>query len=482
MEKIGIIGGGFSGTMAAVHLIKNAKEPVEISIIEEKEVFNKGIAYNPYSKLQLLNVMAARMSAFADKPDDFVNWVLNRKQFNGYDKELVGNSYLPRYLYGNYIVDIWKDAEKEAAKKNIKINVIHDYVIDLENTDKSVTLWLFNDKKINVDKCIIATGNAVPGNTGIKNMNFYKSASYFQNPWKEDSVTNVDKSKPVLIIGNGLTMVDTVIGLLEKGFDNDIYSISPNGFNILPHRHNGLKYSKLVEELPEIFSLNELVSLFNKHIKIVRTLGISAEPLIDSIRPYTQKIWQSLSNDEKRKFMFRLRHLWGVARHRIPLHIHDRLQQLRVDSKLHIISGKINDIIEKDGSIKVSYYDKKNHKFNELEPGRIINCTGPETDLMKLDKSFLKNCLLKGILTQDDLKLGINADPNSFRIIDKEGNKLKNIYTIGSNLKGIFWESTAVNELRAQAEKLSEILLSSEMIDNTKVLSPDAKDLQSFGI
>src|SRR5690606_16185978 len=165
----------------------------------------------------------------------------------------------------------------------------------------------------------------------------------------------------------------------------EIYSISPNGFNILPHRHNGLKYSKLVEELRDDMSIYELVKLINKHIKTVIEYGVSAEPIIDSLRPHTQKIWQSFTDHEKELFMSRLRHLWGVARHRIPLHSHDKIQQLRIDRKLHINSGKIIDINESNESITVQYFDKKENKLKAIIVSRIINCTGPETDLMNLE-------------------------------------------------------------------------------------------------
>src|SRR5690606_10888784 len=102
-------------------------------------------------------------------------------------------------------------------------------------------------------------------------------------------------------------------------------------------------------------------------------------------------------------------------------------------------------------SIMVQYFDKKKNKDESMKVSRIINCTGPETDLMNLDKSFLKNCLLKGNLTQDKLKLGIKTDTESFQIINSEGKPHTNLFTIGSNLKGELWESTAVNELRGQA-------------------------------
>ena len=78
---------------------------------------------------------------------------------------------------------------------------------------------------------------------------------------------------------------------------------------------------------------------------------------------------------------------------------------------------------------------------------------------MQLEKSLLKNCLLKGTISQDNLKLGINADTETFQVIDRQGNKHENLFTIGSNLKGMLWESTAVSELRTQAEKLAENIL-----------------------
>jgi uncharacterized NAD(P)/FAD-binding protein YdhS len=71
MEKIGIIGGGFSGTMIVVQLIDKLTVPCEIILINEKETLNKGIAYNPYSDKHLLNVNTGKMSAYPSNPDHF---------------------------------------------------------------------------------------------------------------------------------------------------------------------------------------------------------------------------------------------------------------------------------------------------------------------------------------------------------------------------------------------------------------------------
>lgn len=455
MVKIAIIGGGFSGTMIGIHLIRNASAPLEINLINETEVLNTGIAYNPYSKKALLNVVSSRMSAFASDPDHFLNWLMQQGHFRDKDRTLIANSFLPRYLYGEYLKNIWKDALKLADQKKIHVDVISSAVKDLTHLKDSFNIELKDKSRLSVDYAILASGNHLPGNPNIKSSFFTGSANYFQNPWDIRSVSGINSKEPVLIIGNGLTMVDTVIGLLENGFQGQIVSISPNGFNILPHRHNGLSYTKLVEEIGEKTGLFELVKLFNKHMKLIREYGLSAEPLIDSLRPLTQTIWKRLTIAEKRIFMSRLRHLWGVARHRIPLHIHDKLQQLRIEGRLHIVSGKLIDIIENEDHIIALFYDKKQKQSVQLAVSRVINCTGPETDLLKLEDNYLKNALLNGILSQDELKLGINASPDTYEALDPVGNFQSGLYVVGSNLKGVLWESTAVSELRVQAEKIA---------------------------
>lgn len=455
MEKIAIIGGGFSGTMAGVHLIRNARAPLEIKLINETDVLNTGIAYNPYSKKALLNVVSSRMSAFASDPDHFLNWVMQQDHFRDKDRTLIANSFLPRYLYGEYLKDIWKDALKLAEGKKIQVDVINSSVKDLTLLKDSIDIELKDKSRLSTKYAIIASGNHLPGNPNIKGSFFTSSANYFQNPWDIRSVSGINSKEPVLIIGNGLTMVDTVNGLLENGFQGQIVSISPNGFNILPHRHNGLAYTKLVEEIGDKTSLFQLIRLFNKHMKLIRDYGLSAEPLIDSLRPLTQTIWKRLTMAEKRIFMSRLRHLWGVARHRIPLHIHDKLQRLRIEGRLHIVSGKLIDIIGNDDKIIALFYDKKQKQSIQLAVSRVINCTGPETDLLKLEDNYLKNALLKGIICQDELKLGINADPDTFEALNPAGKVQSGLYIMGSNLKGLLWESTAVSELRVQAEKIA---------------------------
>lgn len=458
-QHIVIIGGGFCGIMTAVNLMQKPDTKIKITLINSGYPFARGVAYSAYSESHLLNIVAGNMSAFANKPDDFTDWIHSKPEYSTLEKDILNKTFLPRKLYGEYLEEIW---QKTLANKspNVEVIIVDDTAIDVEIGEDNVVILLKSGKQIISDKLIIATGNAEPRDPLIPNDSFYSSPNYFRNSWKDESVKNTKSDKDILVIGSGLSMVDTVLGLRENGFTKNIYSISPHGFGILQHRHGGIKYNSLNSEIKEPYHLNELVKLIHKHIRLVRELGLSAEPIIDSLRPFTQQIWQALSVKERRYFInSRLRHLWGVARHRLPVHIHDHIQNLRIHGKLIVLAGNINNIEEQNNDIAVSYYNRKTRENEILYVERVINCTGPESNIKRSGNKLLQNMAKRGIICADPLELGINTDVNSFKVIDKYGDKLNNVYTLGSNLRGMLWETTAVPELRMQAEKLAGLLI-----------------------
>src|SRR4028118_1251642 len=72
---IAIIGGGFSGSMVATHLLQTATYPLNIKLIERNSLLGRGVAYDTYSPYHLLNVPAGQISAFPDHPNHFLHWI-----------------------------------------------------------------------------------------------------------------------------------------------------------------------------------------------------------------------------------------------------------------------------------------------------------------------------------------------------------------------------------------------------------------------
>jgi uncharacterized NAD(P)/FAD-binding protein YdhS len=453
--SIVIIGGGFCGTLVAHHLLKDSSFSGKVFLINNGHPIARGIAYSAYSDHHFLNVTAGKMSALPDEPDHFVNWVLHREKYKLLDKELVSKTYLPRKLYGSYLEDIWSETQQSG---NGRLIVKNDLATSISQRDGQYVTTLQSGTTIQSKFVVLATGNEIPANLRLRDPAIFDSPYYFQNPWAKTSVENPAPGQDVLIVGNGLTMVDTVLGLKENGFTGKIYSLSPNGFAILPHRHNGIVYTNLIKEITEPFRLIDLLRLFNKHVKLVRHLGLSAEPVIDSVRPLTQKIWQALSLEEKKEFMDRLRHLWGVARHRLPIHIYDQIIRMKLEQRLIVLSGRIQSMDVRGQGVDVRLYNKRSKQNELLHVGRVINCTGPETNIARSQNPLLQQLYKTNILQQDELGLGVLANEVG-QVIGSKG-LVKEFFVMGNLMKGVLWESTAVPELRVMAKRVaSEISL-----------------------
>ncbi|MES2047079.1 MAG: FAD/NAD(P)-binding protein, partial [Pseudomonadota bacterium] len=70
MQKIIVIGAGFSGVATTVQLIRQAPdEGLQLLLINRTQDMGRGVAYRTSKAEHLLNVPAGNMSALDDDPD-----------------------------------------------------------------------------------------------------------------------------------------------------------------------------------------------------------------------------------------------------------------------------------------------------------------------------------------------------------------------------------------------------------------------------
>ena len=88
---------------------------------------------------------------------------------------------------------------------------------------------------------------------------------------------------------------------------------------------------------------------------------------------------------------------------------------------------------------------------------KIVNCTGPSTDYHTTENTLFKQLLNKGWMKQDVLKLGVETGYRG-EIIQQNGVILRNAFAIGPVRRAAEWETTAMREIRTQAENIATIL------------------------
>lgn len=455
-KTITIIGGGFSGSLVATHLMRQSSlhEDLQIILIERASRFARGFAYSTNSPMHLLNVPAGKMSAFAEKSEHFLHWVQKR------DSAIQADSFVPRMLYGEYLESVLHDADFNKSKR-IKFKRINDDAVKVCIDDKSnqAIVSLESGISFETDYIVMAVGNYPPKNLKIKETSFYSGDKYVRDPWSSAAIKGLNESEDILLIGTGLTMIDKAIELNFKKHRGKIFALSRHG--LIPQKHN-LKAGVATLD-PTIFkenkSLKELFSLIRKQIKLFVSMGGDWRAYIDGLRPYTQVLWQNLNERDKRQFFRHLRPHWDVHRHRIP-----ETASLIIDSminfgQLEIIAGWIIDFEEADDVVKVKYRLRAEEGIKELTVSKVINCSGSEQDFCQIEDPLIMNLMEQGIIQPDLLSLGLKASIDG-GLIDSNGNISKIFFTLGPPLKGQLWETTAVPEIRIQAEKLAKKLVS----------------------
>lgn len=457
MKTITIIGGGASGALILINILKYfPSASVSIKWIEKSGEFGTGTAYSTDKDYHLLNVPANVMGLFHDYANDFFEWLLKKGYtYNEHD-------YVPRKIYGDYI----KEHLFALLRKNhsVQLELIHAEIIDIQKENDRYILLQQNNKRIRTDSVILATGNFLPSNPVLKNMDYTENSNYFRNPWSNELNQNLKRTDDILIIGTGLTMVDKILDSYHQIHKGKIYAISRNGYLPFTHypcsRHQ--RYPDYTEELLNALDTMGLYVIIRHHIDKGIKSGIDWRVVVDTIRPALPDIWDRLTLKEKKTFFRRVGSLWTVVRHRIPVICADIIHLLKDKKQLHILAGRIKIIKQNEKGFLVTYTDKKENQRNEIQVQKIINCSGPQLNPANIDSVLFRNLLNKELVFVDELGLGFNATPDG-KLLDKDNNVIPEFYTIGNGLKGVLFESTAIPEIRVQAYNLAKDLLMADV-------------------
>jgi len=445
MKRITIIGGGASGTLLAVNLIKHGgDEPLEINLVEKHGTIGRGVAYSTVEDIHLLNVPAAKMGAFPDDIEHFQRWLKD----NDYD--YMPGDFVPRKIYGSYLREVFSDTISN-RKANVSVNLLDDEAIDVF-TDKDSALVLLNSGEVLPShRVVLAFGNFLPPVPPTETSEFTSAEKYFQNAWDANLPDKISRNDNILVIGTGLTAVDNILSFYHKGHQGKITALSTHGW--FPTVHQPAEaYPSFKDEIYNEKNIRRIFKAIRGHCRNAENW----RGVIDSLRPYTQDVWHGLPVAEKQKFMRRLRRVWDISRHRIPPKCNDTLEKMQQEGALEVRRGKLRDIKVRDGQFDVIFTLKG--RKQKLTVDAVVNCTGSESNFAKVDFPLVKSLIEKGEIEPDELRLGLKATPDG-KIINRENQTSNVLSTLGTALKGVLWESTAMPEIRAQARNLALKLL-----------------------
>ena len=453
MKQVVIIGGGFSGCLTAINLSRLSSGPLRITIINDGYPLGRGIAYSTGNGSHLLNVVARNMSALADQPGHFVEWLRTRSEYRTEPVERLRERFAPRRVYGDYLHSLLFAQTAAAAEKGIQIETIAAEATDVGPAFGGASVALSNGQFINANRVVLATGNQPPADLKLDGLD-PAHPRYFQNPWQDWESKLPDRRENVILIGTGLTMVDVFLSLMDLDWKGRIFGVSLNG--LLPLSHfKGVEYPDVFAGQSGPIKLGEMYRVFKKHFRQADGAGLNPVILIDKLRPVTQRLWQNFSLREKQRFNRHLRTRWNVARHRIAQSIHQKISTATAAQQLEIIKGRMTKLAAHGNRLELTL--KTGGAYQKIEGGALINCTGPCERFSGTNSPLYCNLIARGLVQTDEIDMGIKVTPD-FAVVGRDDQPFGLLLALGPVLKGTLWESIAVPELRSQTFRVAEIL------------------------
>ena len=461
-KSIAVIGAGFSGTLLSLHLLRHCPASVRITLIERGGQFGRGHAYSTGNPSHLLNVPASRMSAFHDRPSDFVDWLLARPKAARLAGTPAPDSFVPRQVFGAYVRNLLKDELRRTTRHRLEL--VRGAVTGLDRSAAPLRLALERGREITADLAVLAIGNFPPEPMPVADRSFYGSERYRPDPWAADALSGLDPSASVLLIGTGLTTIDMVVSLLDQGHAGPIHALSRRG--LLPRTHDGSAGGPAALHTAFPTRLTALVRFLRDEVRRAEPEGRTWQPVIDELRPFTGDVWQTMSTEDRERFLRHIRPWWDVHRHRMAKPVADRIRAARASGQLRIWTGRIQEFQDTQDGVSVSFRPRGHDARQVLQASRVINCAGPGTDYDRISDPLVRSLLREGSARPDPLRLGLDVTPNCALLLGN-GSISRRVFAVGPVTKGAFWEMTAVPDIRRQCELLAQRLAA--------LIGPDAE-------
>jgi uncharacterized NAD(P)/FAD-binding protein YdhS len=439
-KSVTIIGGGASGVLIAAHLLRDPNTDIHVTLIEKRGQFGQGVAYSANQRDHRVNVPARGMSAFADDPEHFWRWL----QAKNYPSPHGSWVFVPRRLYGAYLEDVLRAA---GHSKPGRLVVLSEEVLSVRETKGGVETLLDNGTSVLSEAAVLAVGHETQPSRGRGIA--VRVGSDRDTPLAPDAT--------VMILGSGLSMVDAWLSLSEADHRGPIMVVSRNG--LLPKGHEDVPPIQIDEgEVPFGANMTYFLQWFRALVRRTEASGGNWRSVVDGLRPYNQKLWQSWSKHNKRQFLRHLRPWWNIHRHRLPPELYERLVKAVSEGQVSLKAAEFISVDRKGIDAQATIRPRGSRQQDVIDVARVYDCGGVSVDVQKSSNPVIRDLVANGNGRPDELHIGLDVDENC-AVISADGKVSNRLLVVGPLTRGRFFEIEAIPDIRVQAAKLAARLL-----------------------
>lgn len=468
--SVAVIGVGFSGAAVFHHLARRLPPGSRVLLLERGSSWARGAAYSTPCASHWLNVPAGRLGLDPADEAGFIRWLQARHP--GHQPA----HFVPRALLGDYLADDLADSRAVARERGVLVEQYAAQVVDLQNVsgpgsagataptpapDLAPSHWLLrldDGSLLPAQQVVLATGHLPPAAPSLVG-EAWGSPGLWADPWATPELDALPDDAELLVLGSGLTAVDVVIALHDRGHHGRITLLSRRGLLPQPHRLLEAKPAPGVpaaQVLAGVQGLRPLLRAVREWVARSNAQGHDWRDVMASLRPHTVALWQSLSLRDRRQFLRHLQPWWDTHRHRMAPGIHRRLVAELESGRVVALPGQVHRVQRlPDGRLRVSWRPRGGRGLVHRDVHAVLNCTGASTQLKRAVDPLLFRLRERQVLNPDPLALGLLVDAQR-RPLNAQGQPAAGLFYLGPMLKAQWWEAVAVPELRVHAREVAQ--------------------------
>ncbi|MEJ8309556.1 FAD/NAD(P)-binding protein [Agrobacterium larrymoorei] len=443
---VAVVGSGFSAISLVTNLLQLLPAGTSIAVVGDDASFGRGTAYRTELHLHRLNVPAARMSAFSDRPDDFLNWLKSR------GRDVASSGFASRNDYGLYLRDTLAALLRD-QRQQIRVDFIKAKAMSCSVHDDGQVAFRLNDgSSLIASQAVLCLGvgtASLPRLTRDADMALLRRV--VRNPWRLNWLSKVQPDDTVCILGSGLTMIDQVLSLRNAGHRGKIHVISRRG--LVPHSHST---SPVAPVSPKLSGDCSEISQILADLRGIVRAGAEWRAVMDGLRPQTQELWQSLDEQKRARFLRHALAWWNIHRHRVAPQVHEVFDALLEQGVVEVHAGFVQRIAKGEGGPFLTYRKRGGTDEVRMAFDWLVNCTGMERAGVA-HSPLLQQMVADKLIDTDPLGLGIRVDAQS-HVLTLDGHEQPRLYAVGALTAGQFWEITAVPDIRVQTQKVAKAI------------------------
>lgn len=435
--SVTIIGGGASGVLLAAHLLRDPTSDIRVTLLERRGQYGQGVAYSARQRDHKVNVPARGMSAFADDPDHFWRWL----QARGYPGAESSWVFVPRRLYGVYLEQVLSEAGHSRPGRLV---VLAEEALSVRESSKGVETLLGNGTSLVSRYAVLAVGHETQPARG-------RGIAVRVGSERD---TPLDPHATVIILGSGLSMVDAWLSLAQADHRGRILVVSRNG--LLPKGHHEVLPLPIdAADVPFGTNLPYFMRWFRDLVSETEARGGDWRSVIDGLRPFNQRIWQSWTEHTKRQALRHLRPWWNIHRHRLPPELHDRLSAAVAAGQVELVAAEFLGIERAGPGVRATVRPRGSHERKTIDVARVYDCGGVTVDVATSSNPVIRDLIANGIGRPDPLHIGLDVDEHCF-VTGGSGKPSSHLLAVGPLTRGRFFEIEAVPDIRRQCAEIAQ--------------------------